>query len=64
MITDGVLEYLHTDRPEETLEDMIAGIKTNHPGLLAKQLLDQVMVCTGGQIRDDMTVLAAAVWES
>jgi stage II sporulation protein E len=46
------------------LEDMIAGIQTNHPGLLAKKLLDQVMVYTGGEVRDDMTVLAAALWES
>ncbi|MCI9377399.1 MAG: SpoIIE family protein phosphatase [Eubacterium sp.] len=64
MITDGVLEYLQTDSPEEMLEDMIAGIQTNHPGLLAKKLLDQVMVYTGGEVRDDMTVLAAALWES
>ena len=63
MITDGVLEYLHTDRPEELLEEMIADIHTNHPGLLAKKLLDQVMDCTGGEVRDDMTVLAAAIWE-
>ncbi len=64
MITDGVLEYLQTDSPEEMLEEMIAGIQTNHPGLLAKKLLDQVMVYTGGEVRDDMTVLAAALWES
>lgn len=64
MITDGVLEYLQTDHPEEMLEDMIADIKTNHPGLLAKKLLDQVMVYTGGEVRDDMTVLAAAIWEN
>lgn len=64
MITDGVIEYLHTDSPEETLEEMIANIHTNHPGLLAKKLLDQVMVYTNGVVRDDMTVLAAALWEN
>ncbi len=64
MVTDGVLEYLDTESPEETLEEMISGIKTNHPGLLAKKILDQVMEYTGGAVRDDMTVLAAAVWKN
>ena len=64
MVTDGVLEYLQTDNPEETLEEMIAGIQTNHPGLLAKRILDQVMIRTGGEVKDDMTVLAAALWEN
>ncbi len=62
MVTDGVLEYLQTDHPEETLEEMIAEIQTNHPGLLAKRLLDQVMIRTNGEVKDDMTVLAAALW--
>ncbi len=64
MVTDGVLEYLRTDHPEETLEEIISEIKTNHPGLLAKKILDQVMLYTGGEVRDDMTVLAAAIWEN
>lgn len=64
MITDGVLEYLHTEKPEEMLEEMISSITTNHPGLMAKKILDQVMVYTGGEVRDDMTVLAAAIWEN
>ncbi len=64
MVTDGVLEYLHTDRPEETLQEIISGIKTNHPGLLAKKILEQVMDYTGGAVQDDMTVLSAAIWEN
>ena len=64
MITDGVLEYLQTEQPEETLEEIISEIKTNHPGLMAKKILDQVMIYTGGEVRDDMTVLAAAIWEN
>lgn len=64
MITDGVIEYLNTDSPEEVLEDIISEIKTNHPGLLAKKILDQVMLYTGGKAEDDMTVLAVAIWEN
>ncbi len=64
MVTDGVLEYLQVEKPEETLQEIIAGIKTNHPGLLAKKILERVMFYTGGEVRDDMTVLAAAIWEN
>ena len=64
MVTDGVIEYLNTDCPEETMEEIISEIKTNHPGLLAKKILDQVMLYTGGKVEDDMTVLAAAIWEN
>lgn len=64
MITDGVLEYLQAENPEETLVEMISGIRTNHPGLLAKKILDCVMERTGGETGDDMTVLAAAIWEN
>lgn len=63
MVTDGVLEYLQADNPEEAMEEIISGIRTNHPGLLAKKILDCVMEHTGGKVGDDMTVLAAALWE-
>ena len=64
MVTDGVLEYLQVEKPEETMQEIIAGIKTNHPGLLAKKVLERVMFYTGGEVRDDMTVLSAAIWEN
>lgn len=63
MVTDGVLEYLNTERPEERMAEIIAGIKTNHPGLLSKKILDFVTEETGGLVEDDMTVLAAAFWK-
>ena len=63
MVSDGVLEYLNVPHPEEAMEGIIAGIDTNHPGRFAKQLIEQVMVYTGGKVRDDMTVMVAAVWE-
>lgn len=63
MVTDGVLEYLNTELPEERMAQIIGGITTNHPGLLAKKILDCVMEETGGRIRDDMTVLSVALWE-
>lgn len=64
MVTDGVLEYLQTERPEEVLEEIISDIHTNHPKLLAKKILEKVMEYTKGEVQDDMTVLAAAIWEN
>ncbi len=44
MVTDGVLEYLHVPKPEETMREMILSIKTNNPGILAKRLWTRVML--------------------
>ncbi len=63
MVTDGVLEYLHVPKPEETMQEVIESIKTNNPGILAKRIMERVMLFTGGRAQDDMTVLAACIWE-
>lgn len=63
MVTDGVLEYLHVPKPEETMQEVIESIKTNNPGILAKRIMERVMLFNGGVAKDDMTVLAACVWE-
>lgn len=63
MVTDGVLEYLHVPKPEETMQEVISEIKTNNPGILAKKIMERVMLFTGGRAQDDMTVLAACIWE-
>lgn len=63
MVTDGVLEYLHVPKPEETMQEIIESIQTNNPGILAKRIMERVMLFTGGKVQDDMTVLAACIWE-
>lgn len=63
MLTDGVLEYLHVPKPEETMREIIESIQTNNPGILAKRIMERVMLFTGGRARDDMTVLTACIWE-
>lgn len=63
MVTDGVLEYLHVPKPEETMQEIIESIHTNHPGILAKKILERVLLFTGGKVSDDMTILAACIWE-
>ena len=63
MVTDGVLEYLHVPKPEETMKEFIQSIDTNHPGILVKKIMERVMLFTGGKVQDDMTILATCIWE-
>lgn len=63
MVTDGVLEYLHVKNPEEKISEMISMIETDNPEVLAKKLLEHVLLFNGGHAMDDMTVIAAGIWE-
>ena len=63
MVTDGVIEYLHVRNPKETLEDIISSIRTDNAGVLAEQILEQVLIRMGGHAMDDMTVLVTGIWE-
>lgn len=63
MVTDGVLEYLHVPRPEETMCEIIESIDCRHPGVLVKKIMERVLLFTGGRVQDDMTILATCVWE-
>lgn len=63
MVSDGVLEYLHVPHPEEKMQEIIESIETNNATVMAKRILERVLLFTGGQVPDDMTVLAAAIWE-
>lgn len=63
MVSDGVLEYLHVPNPEQTMQEMIESIDTNNATVLAKRILERVLLFTGGSVPDDMTVLATAIWE-
>lgn len=63
MLTDGVVECLQVAKPYEALSDMIAKETTQNAGLMAKNILDKVLMVSGGQARDDMTVLVTGIWE-
>lgn len=63
MVTDGVLEYLHVPKPEETVQEIIESIDSKHPGVLVKKMMERVLLFTGGKVQDDMTILAACIWE-
>lgn len=63
MVTDGVLEYLHVKEPKEVLSEMLSKISADNAGVLAKNLLESVLLHTGGYAQDDMTILVTGIWE-
>ena len=62
-VTDGVLEYLHVKDRQGKLMDIIAGVKSDNAGVMAQEILDRVLLNTGGYAMDDMTVVAIGIWE-
>ena len=45
------------------LMDIIAGVKSDNAGVMAQEILDRVLLDTGGYAMDDMTVVAIGIWE-
>ena len=63
LVTDGVTDCLQVPMPEETMQEILGSIDTNNPEQMAKQVLERILLCTDGKVPDDMTVLAAGIWE-
>ena len=42
---------------------MIREIKTENAGMFADALMEKVLLYTGGQVPDDMTIVVAGIWE-
>lgn len=62
MVTDGVIEYLMEEEPEEYLAELISNINTENASVFAKRLLEMALAKAGGYAMDDMTVLVAGIW--
>lgn len=65
MVTDGVLDCNKdiVDK-EKWLADMIMNMNTRNPQKLAEDILQSCLEANGGVAPDDMTVLAAKIWET
>ena len=63
MVTDGVLEYLHVKNPVEKLCEIVADAGSDNAGVISQDILDRVLLMTGGYAMDDMTVINVGVWE-
>lgn len=48
---------------QRKLMDIIAGVKSDNAGVMAQEILDRVLLDTGGYAMDDMTVVAIGIWE-
>ena len=62
MVTDGVIEYLMEDLPEEYFAGMIQRIRTDNASVLARTLMDQVLQKVNRMAKDDMTILVVGIW--
>ncbi|MHB1393469.1 MAG: stage II sporulation protein E [Clostridia bacterium] len=65
MVTDGVLDCNKdiVDK-EKWLADMIMSMNTRNPQKLAEDIIQRCLETNGGVAPDDMTVMAAKVWET
>ena len=62
MVSDGVLEYLQADEPDQKMCEILKQTAYQHPGQMADALMEEVLNETGGMAGDDMTILVCAVW--
>lgn len=62
MLSDGVLDALSQGIGEEVLPEIIGKMDYASPGEIANQLLAYCLKQSGGQVRDDMTVLVTGIW--
>ena len=64
MMTDGVLEALEEQDYEQEMVKLIKELNEQNPEGIAEKLLHKVLCLSKGVIRDDMTILAAGLWEN
>ncbi len=64
MLTDGILDSMPGDGKEALLQDFLARLSIASPQELANRILQFAIGKSGGNIRDDMTVLTMGLWES
>lgn len=64
MVTDGVTDAAETyDTEESWLIKSLEGCRYANPQDIADYVLEEAKTMAAGRLRDDMTVLAARVWE-
>lgn len=64
MITDGVLDRLGGNRPEERLARILMQTENHNPKEIADRLLRYVTLSSDQPVRDDMTILATGIWRN
>lgn len=64
MVSDGVLDAIEEYAYGEDLCQIIGGIELQSPKEIAQALLQYVIRRSRGNIRDDMTVVVAGIWDN
>ena len=65
MMSDGVLEAnAKVDNTERWIKDLIAGIGSLNPKIIAEEIIKVASELTDDENRDDMTVLVTKVWKT
>ena len=62
MVTDGVLDALPQEDPEELMKEIILQVNAAAAQELARGILERALAYSGYHAADDMTVLAAGLW--
>lgn len=63
-MTDGVLEAFREKGYEEAVRNYLAGMEEENPREIAEKLMQLAIYSSEGNIRDDMTILAATIWKN
>ncbi len=64
LMTDGVLEAFREKGYEEAVRNCLAELEDENPRELAEKLMQLAIFSSEGNIRDDMTILAATLWKN
>ena len=62
MVSDGILDSLGKENPEETLRQVLRMLPRGNPGAMASQIM-KIAKEAGGKLSDDCMVIVAGVWE-
>ncbi len=63
LVTDGVLDRVGGEQPEEALCRIIEKTKRTSPREMSSKILNKVMAMSHQEVKDDMSVLVAGIWK-
>jgi len=64
MVTDGVLDAFSSGNYEEMLCQYLRDLRDCSPSEAAQRILQFALKCSGGRVKDDMTVLVLEIFQS
>ena len=62
MISDGVMDAIIDEHPEQILADMILRMPKQNPAKMAEYVIKEIEQDYGCYFQDDVTVLVCGIW--